>query len=327
MTKRTEPIIVGVEHEEAGDGSAPRLTSASVEVLRIANQLTDGPIVVATTEDNPAVDQLGELGVSRVVRTSAASPRLATPTAQLLSAVATSSDVPPVCVLLPPTYWGKEVAGHLSILLGGGAVTDVTELEVAEGRLIASKSALGGSWTTRFELGDGIPAISLSPSSTPAAGREATVATLQDLELDVDNSVTVVTSEPQEGDAGTALTDAEIAVIGGRGTDGDFDMVRELAAELGGAVGATRVACDEGWIDRSVQVGQTGLTISPRVYVGLGVSGAIHHTCGMQGADTIVAICDDPDAPIFEIADFGIVGDVHEIVPGAISRLRELKGQ
>ena len=99
--------------------------------------------------------------------------------------------------------------------------------------------------------------------------------------------------------------------------DGDFDLVRSLAEPLNAAVGATRVACDEGWIERSAQIGQTGETVSPRLYIGLGVSGAVHHTSGIQGAGTVVAICDDSEAPIFEMADFGVVGDVTEVVPPA----------
>ena len=108
--------------------------------------------------------------------------------------------------------------------------------------------------------------------------------------------------------------------------DGDFDLVRSLAEPLNAAVGATRVACDEGWIERSAQIGQTGETVSPRLYIGLGVSGAVHHTSGIQGAGTVVAICDDSEAPIFEMADFGVVGDVTEVVPQLVEELATLRG-
>ena len=114
--------------------------------------------------------------------------------------------------------------------------------------------------------------------------------------------------------------------VGEDGGQGTLE-VRSLADALGGAVGATRVACDEGWAPRAEQIGQTGLTVTPNLYIGLGVSGAIHHTVGMQSAAHIVAVCDDPDAPIFEIADFGVVGDVTEVVPAALAIIEEARSQ
>ena len=111
-------------------------------------------------------------------------------------------------------------------------------------------------------------------------------------------------------------------VVGGRGVDGDFSIVAQLAEALGGAVGATRVATDEQWADHALQIGQTGVTIAPNLYIGLGVSGAIHHTSGITGAEVVVAVNTDADAPIFEIADFGIVGDLHTVVPAILAALR-----
>ena len=122
------------------------------------------------------------------------------------------------------------------------------------------------------------------------------------------------------------LSAAQVVVVGGRGTEGDFSLVAELADVLGGAVGATRVATDEGWIDHEAQIGQTGVTVSPRLYIGAGVSGAVHHRGGMQSAGTIVAVNNDPEAPIFEIADLGIVGDLQTVLPAATQELRRLLG-
>ena len=136
----------------------------------------------------------------------------------------------------------------------------------------------------------------------------------------------LVSREATSVASGPALSEARTVVVGGRGVDGDFDLVRSLAQPLDAAVGATRVACDEGWIERSAQIGQTGETISPRLYIGLGVSGAVHHTSGIQGAGTVVAICDDSEAPIFEMADFGVVGDVTEVVPQLVEELARLRG-
>ena len=128
------------------------------------------------------------------------------------------------------------------------------------------------------------------------------------------------------GTVGPDLGSASIVVVGGRGTEGDFSVVEELADVLGGAVGATRVATDEGWIGHDAQIGQTGVTIAPRLYVGVGVSGAVHHRGGMQASGTIVAVNSDPDAPIFEIADFGVIGDLFTVVPQAAAEIRRLKG-
>ena len=139
-------------------------------------------------------------------------------------------------------------------------------------------------------------------------------------------AVRLVSRESTAAAAGPDLAGARTVVVGGRGVDGDFDLVRSLAEPLGAAVGATRVACDEEWIERSAQIGQTGVSIVPRLYIGLGVSGAIHHTSGIQGAGTIVAVCDDSEAPIFEMADFGVVGDVTEVVPQLVAELDRLRG-
>ena len=138
--------------------------------------------------------------------------------------------------------------------------------------------------------------------------------------------VTLVERTERPASGRPDLGSASIVVVGGRGTEGDFSVVEELADVLGGAVGATRVATDEGWIGHDAQIGQTGVTIAPRLYVGVGVSGAVHHRGGMQASGTIVAINSDPDAPIFEIADFGVVGDLFTVLPQAVAEIRRLKG-
>ena len=165
--------------------------------------------------------------------------------------------------------------------------------------------------------------IDEAPVASPASLTPEPLA----VELSAEAAAVEVVSFVADEEDGVSLTDASTVVCGGRGVDGDFELVRSLADALGGAVGATRVACDEGWAPRSEQIGQTGLTVTPNLYIGLGVSGAIHHTVGMQSAAHIVAVCDDPDAPIFEIADFGVVGDVTEVVPAALAAIEEARSQ
>ena len=364
MSELDHTVVVGVQHRPVGSGW--QLTPTSAEVLRSAQTLTNGPVVAVSELSEPDLSALAELGVSRVYRSS---PRLdqgqetgpeqsqgrtAAVSADLLADVVNTLDEAgqrPACVLVPSSYWGKEVTGRLAALLGGAGVVDAAEISVAGGptssaSLVVDKSVLSGAWHTRaaLDLTAEIPVVALSgrpaaaTTGDAAGGAGLTAGGLADAGLALPElvdvpltvrpeslAVRVLEATPDAGSGAASLTDAEVVVVGGRGVDGDFDLVSDLADALGGAVGATRVACDEGWIDRSAQVGQTGVVVQPKLYVGLGVSGAVHHTCGIQGSQVIVAVCDDPDAPIFEIADFGVVGDVAEVVPAALERLRELQ--
>lgn len=330
MEKLHEPIIVAVNHEPSGDNWV--LTSLSAEILNVAARITDAEVVAVSIVPRPDLTALGNLGVSAVYVPDSVKGARSVPAfgadAMFEAIERIGSTVG--AVLLPSNYWGKEIVARLAVRLGTGGAVDVTDIQIQDGRLIAKKTALGGSWVTRFTARGGIPVLSMTPSGT--SSRTAVPCTPSVITLEVAPTpetagVRIVSSRRDVGDTSESLAEADIAVVGGRGVDGDFDLVRDLAAELDGAVGATRVACDEGWIDRTAQIGQTGISISPKIYIGLGVSGAIHHTCGMQGSETIIAICDDPDAPIFEIADFGIVGDVTEVVPQAIESLQELREQ
>ncbi len=312
------PIIVGVEFE----ADTEQLTRASAEAIRAGASLTNGPIWAVSALSNPSVEGLSVAGVDLVfVREDA--ERMAAASAELIGAVIAEKG-PVGAVFLPGTYWGKEAGAHLSAQLDAGVSVDVATVTLEDGELVASKSVLGGSWVTEFKMERGVPIVVLGGSARFPATREAAECQLVEMTFESRPEVlgvTVESAQRSQGDSAARLTEAEVAVIGGRGAEDDFNLVSELADKLGGAVGATRVACDEGWADRALQVGQTGVTIAPRVYVGVGVSGAIHHTCGMQGAEIIVAICDDPDAPIFEIADFGIVGDVNSVIPQALEAL------
>ncbi|MFT0762740.1 electron transfer flavoprotein subunit alpha/FixB family protein [Scrofimicrobium sp. R131] len=315
-----KPIIVAVEREGEHGG----LTKAMEQVIGAAHQLTTGPVWAVSAAAEPDLADLGAAGVSEVfIRAGGADPRLPAATAELVAAVIDERG-PVGAVILPGTYWGKETCGHLSALIDGAAAVDVATVGEEDGQLVASKSVLGGTWVTRFKLERGVPLVALTGSATFPLGATPTICQLTALAVAARpevSAVQVVSARRQEGDASARLAEADIVVVGGRGAEDNFELVHEVAQRLGGAVGATRVACDEGLADRALQVGQTGITIAPRLYLGLGVSGAIHHTCGMQGSEVIVAVCDDPDAPIFELADFGIVGDVNEVVPQLLATL------
>lgn len=320
------PFLVVTDH--AGDDTVGyTLTAASAQLLTLARALTDGEVVAVALNSAPDLDALGAQGVSRVLVPDLEdhSPRVPAVVSDAVRACL--EQVPGVgATLCVSNYRGREVSARLAAQLGSGAAVDVTAVEVADGELQARKSALAGSWTTRFHVTRGMPVIAVRPSSveaqdapTPTRPEVSAVPVTWSPEA---LAVRVISSTEQQGTGRVPLAEAQTVVVGGRGTDGDFSLVEELADLLGGAVGATRVASDEGWVPRALQIGQTGVSVAPKLYIGLGVSGAVHHTVGMQSSQHIVAVTDDPDAPILDIADFGVVGDLFEVVPQAIETLR-----
>lgn len=231
--------------------------------------------------------------------------------------------VDPAAVFFLSTYTMKDAAAQLAVSIDSGVVADVDAVSLDDsGALLLHKSIFSGSWASTAQVVRGVAVATIRPLGLPEplTGGEAEVRTLPVTLSEQATSIEVLARE-EAATSGPVLTEAPVVVVGGRGVDGDFSYVRELAERLGGAVGATRVACDEGWIERSAQIGQTGATIAPQLYIGVGVSGAIHHTSGMQASQRIVAVCDDPDAPIFELADFGVVGDAETVIRQALEAL------
>ena len=287
------PVLVLVDV----DGARP--TGPALELATAARTLTAGDVVTLATGpvDDDARAALAAAGATRLLEADLGGERTqAGVAADALAAAVTL--VVPGAVLVTSDYRGKEVAARTAVLLDSACTGDVADLHVAGGHLRASKLVLSGSWSTTVSVAADVehpPVVAVRPGSVEVAV------------------------------GGAAPLPVEIVVVGGRGVDGDFELVHSLADPLGAAVGATRVACDEGWIGRSAQIGQTGVSIAPRLYIGLGVSGAVHHTSGIQGAGTVVAVCDDSEAPIFEMADFGVVGDVVEVVPQLVDELKRLR--
>lgn len=336
----TDPVLVLVDvegqggHPDAAAATDARPTGPSLELLSAARSLTSGDVIalVLGTPGATTSSILAGAGATRLLTADLAGHEAeAAAAADALVSAARATGA--AAALVVSDYRGKELAGRAAVLLDSAATSDAAELEVVGDELRASKLVLSGSWSTTISVTPAAgrtPVVAVRPGAFEARTEEG-AAPLAVEPLDVVLSpealaVRLVSREASAAASGPVLTEARTVVVGGRGVDGDFDLVHSLADPLGAAVGATRVACDEGWIERSAQVGQTGSSIAPRLYIGLGVSGAVHHTSGIQGAGTIVAVCDDSEAPIFEMADFGVVGDVTEVVPQLVEELARLRG-
>lgn len=325
--KLANPILVLTDHV-GDDQRGYTLTEASRRIITTARALTDAGVWAIALNPQPDMAALGEAGVERVYVPDMAgcSPRIPAVVADCALACVKAAGQEVAAVLNVSNARGRDVAGQLAVMLASGASVEVSHVEVCQQALVASKAVLGGTWETEFQITRGLPVIGLrtaSLSSQPA--KVATQPQRIDVAVDFrDSSRQVrVTSSVERPQQGPVLTEASIVVCGGRGTNGDFGPVRKLAQRLGAAVGATRVATEEGWIDRSAQVGQSGESVAPALYIGLGISGDVHHVCGIRGAQKIVAVCDDPDAAIFKLADLGIVGDLNQVVDQALAELAE----
>lgn len=320
-------VLVLLDHAETG-----ALRGSVLELATAARDLADGGAVhglwVGAEPLDPALPALGRHGVSVVhaVTTGDADPHLTSVLAEVLVDVV--RDTAATVVLALSTFENKEAAARLAVATGAGVVTDAASVERdAHGRVVAGKTVLAGTWTTRCAVRTGLAVVLLKAGAVlPRSGDAATPAPeVRARELAVPERATrarLVERTVQAPSDRPDLASADVVVVGGRGTAGDFGPLEALADEIGAAVGATRVATDEGWIGHEAQIGQTGVTVSPRLYVGAGVSGAVHHRGGMQASGTIVAVNEDPEAPIFEIADYGVVGDLFTVLPQVTAELR-----
>jgi electron transfer flavoprotein alpha subunit len=247
------------------------------------------------------------------------------PKAEVLAQLVGS--VSPAAVVIPSSPEGKEIAARLAIKIGSGFLTDVTEI-AADGT--ATQVAFAGATIVHSQVTVGTPVYTLrgnsvTPEPAPAAAAEETV---QVTISDAARATRVVDRVVEQKSSRPELTEASIVVSGGRGVASaeNFSIIEGLADSLGAAVGASRAAVDSGFYPHSFQVGQTGKTVSPQLYIAVGISGAIQHRAGMQTSKTIVAVNKDPEAPIFELADFGVVGDLNTVVPAATEQITARKG-
>ena len=318
-------ILVLADHV----GGMIRKTTA--ELLTIARRLGEPVAVYIGDGVGSALPVLGHYGAAKVIALTnpELSQYLVAPKAEALQQVA--QKVAPAAILISSSPEGKEIAARLAVKLESGLITDAVDVQPGDGGPVTTQSVFAGGYTVQATVTKGTPIITVKPNAaTPGAGQTAgarpEVEEYDVLISDAAKTARITASRPREATGRPELTEAAIVVSGGRGTGGDFGPIEAFADSLGAAVGASRAAVDSGWYPHAYQVGQTGKTVAPQLYVAVGISGAIQHRAGMQTSKTIVAINKDAEAPIFQLADFGVVGDLHKVLPAATDDIKNRKG-
>jgi electron transfer flavoprotein alpha subunit len=317
-------VLVVIDH---ADGEVKKPT---YELLTIARRLGEPSAVFfgAAAQGDAVAEKVKKYGAEKVYVVDDAELKgyLVAPKAEALQQLVEKAA--PAAVLVPSTFEGKEVAARLAIKTGSGLITDAVDVQAGEGGPVTTQSVFAGNYTVTATVTHGTPIITVKPNSAApeeaggAGAVEAFAATISDAA----KTAQIIASQPRQSTGRPELTEAAIVVSGGRGTGGNFEPIEQFADSLGAAVGASRAAVDSGWMPHAFQVGQTGKTVSPQLYVANGISGAIQHRAGMQTSKTIVAVNNYPEAPIFELVDFGVVGDLHSVLPAATEKVKERKG-
>ena len=306
------------------DHSGGKIAKASSELATFAKNIGESIAVVFAANPGEIVAQLNNLPVDKVITASGDWDKfgvaaIADGLAQIIA------DKKPNALLITSSANGKEIAARVAVKTNSGIITDAVGVDKD---LITTQSVFGGSTTVHSAVTTGVPIITLRANSIEPIAATSNPA-VEEFAVNISDSakLATITSATAAVKGGRPeLTEASIVVSGGRGTNGDFKPVEALADALGAAVGASRAATDAGWYPHSHQVGQTGKTVSPQLYVAAGISGAIQHRAGMQTSKTIVAINKDPEAPILEIADFAVIGDLFNVLPQATEKIKARKG-
>ncbi|WP_265444830.1 electron transfer flavoprotein subunit alpha/FixB family protein [Flexivirga meconopsidis] len=314
-------VLVLVDHT---DGQVKKNTA---ELLTLARRLGEPSAVFVGKDVEAARPRLAQFGAEKVyvIDNPDVTGALAAPLAEALAAVAEQAS--PAAILLPTSGVNKEAAARLAVKTGSGLITDATNVEAGDSGVKTTQSAFASNFTVTSTVTTPTAIVTVKANATApqAAQAGATAVPVEVTVSDAGKATQVTASEPKQKSGRPELTEAQIVVSGGRGTGGDFSPVEAFADTLGAAVGASRAAVDAGWYPHSNQVGQTGKQVSPQLYVAAGISGAIQHRAGMQTSKTIVAINKDEEAPIFELVDFGVVGDLFTVLPQANDAVKAAK--
>src|SRR6516162_1461790 len=317
---RMAEILVLAEH--TGDD----VKKVTLELITLARRFGEPSVVWTGPGAEQGQARCAEYGAARIyVADAAIDDYVVAPAAELLAQLVREKS--PALVLLAGTPQGKEVAGRLAVKIDSGVLTDAVDLQPGDDGPVAEQSIFGGATIVHSRVRRGTPIVAVRPNAVaPVAAPGA--AELSPVSLAGEVTGAKVTSRVVAGRGERPdLTEASIVVSGGRGTGGaeGFVVIEQLADALGAAVGASRAVTDAGWYPHQFQVGQTGKTVSPQLYMAIGISGAIQHRAGMQTSKTIVAVNKDPEAPIFELADFGVVGDLFKVVPQLLDEINKRK--
>jgi len=316
-------ILVLVDH------AAGAVRKPTLELLTLARRLGEPSAVYLGKGADGATETLGKYGAQKiyVVDAPEVEDHLVVPAVDALTQIAGSAE--PAAILVASSIDGKEIAARVAVRLESGLITDAVDVEAGAEGPVTEQSVFAATYLVKAHVTKGTPIITVKPNAaTPEEAPATPVVEAVTVDFSAAATGTRVTSRsPREKSSRPELTEADIVVSGGRGVNGaeNFHVIESVADALGAAVGASRAAVDAGWYPHSHQVGQTGTQVSPQLYVAVGISGAIQHRAGMQTSKTIVAINKADDAPIFDLVDFGVVGDLFKVMPQLEAEINKRK--
>jgi electron transfer flavoprotein alpha subunit len=304
---------------EGRDGS---LRKVSYELVTVANEMAKGlggAVQAVTLGSNigKCAESLAKTGIAQVYQVDNAAMATFAPEVFTAALAEVIRKAQPAVILFGATGFGKELGARVAARLDMGLITDCTSFTVDGGTLVLKRPVYAGKAVATVKAKSLPVMVSIRPNIFPPAAEGSASAPIEKVEVSAPAPRAKVVEKVKKEAASVDLSEAKIVVSGGRGAKSaeGFAPIHALAQTLGAAVGASRAAVDAGWVDYSTQVGQTGKTVAPKLYIALGISGAIQHLAGMSSSKVVVAVNKDPDAPIFKVADYGIVGDLFEVVP------------